>query len=62
MDGQGIGGKIDERVLLIEKKDKKWINDELIKQSIILKDVLGASIVDGKLDIVKTVNISKIKL
>ena len=55
-------GEIDERVLLIEKKDKKWINDELIKQSIILKDVLGASIVDGKLDIVKTVNISKIKL
>ena len=55
-------GEIDESVLLIEKKDKKWIKDELVKQHINLKDVLGASIVDGKLDIVKIINISKRKL
>ena len=55
-------GEIDEKVLLIEHKDIKWINKELNKQHVNLKDVLGASIIDGKLDIVKIINLSNRKL
>lgn len=55
-------GEIDEKVLLIEHKDINWINKELNKQHVNLKDVLGASIIDGKLDIVKIINLSNKKL
>lgn len=48
-----VSGKIDEIGLKITNHNQKWITMQLKEQNIKLENVLGASIIDNKLQVVK---------
>ena len=50
-----VSGEIDYVLLNSLGKDKTWIEKEIKKNNINLKDVLGACIIDNKLDIVEKI-------
>lgn len=52
-----ISGEINEDALKITGYDVKWVEQELLKQKIELKNVLGANIYDNRLVIVETLKI-----
>lgn len=51
-----VSGEIDYILLESLGKNIDWINDELFKNNFVLKDILGACIINNKLDIVKKIN------
>lgn len=52
-----ISGKINDVALKMAGYGKQWLEQELKNQKIELKDVLGANVYQGKLEIVKTIKI-----
>lgn len=52
-----ISGEINEDALKITGYDVKWLEQELLKQKMELKNVLGANIYDNQLVIVETIKI-----
>ena len=50
-------GKIDYNMLFIMNKDEKWVLKELKKQHLQLEKILGACIINEKLDVVKSIDV-----
>lgn len=51
-----VSGQIDLLLLKSLGKDENWLNKEIEKNKFELKDILGACIINNKLDIVKKLN------
>ena len=51
-----VSGQIDYILLESLGKNEEWLNKELKKNNLKLKDILGASIIDNKLAIVEKIN------
>ena len=51
-----VSGKIDYIILKNLGKNEEWLLKELSKKGYLLNEILGACIIDNKLDIVKSIN------